>query len=631
MAFQVSPSVTLSEYDNTNSIPVSGSSVGAFAGDFSWGPGNKRISIGSVKELVSIYTQPTNNNYASFFSASNFLAYTNNLIVVRTVASNSYNATANASATFSIPNKENWELAYSTNQSNLNVIGPFAARYPGALGNSLTVSVCSSNTAFKSPAFTANTVANSTSVLITGFTTAFAASYPYFSSNDIITLNGTSYTIASISGNTVTTTTQQPTTATNVTAKLSWKYASSFSAAPGTSVYGASQGASGDEISIAVIDTNGAFTGVKGYVLETFDRVSKATDSTTDDGSNNYYNSAIFNKSKYIFKAGTVPGATNWDQTSLNTVFNGANNYTVQLSGGTDVLSSDSDRINGYQLFANPEEVTVDFLIAGESSATVSGAILTIANQRKDCVAFISPLRQDAVTSVNIDNIIAYRNSLSPSTSYSVIDSGYKYQYDKYNNVYRYVPLNADIAGLCARTDKTNAPWYSPAGYNRGQILNAIRLSYNPTQTNRDDLYQAGINPVCSFPGQGVVLFGDKTMQAKASAFDRINVRRLFITLERAIANAAKYSLFEFNDTFTQSAFISLVDPYLRSVKSGKGIYAYKVVCDSSNNPPSVVDQNGFVGDIFIQPAKSINFIQLNFTAVNSGVSFTEVAGTSVG
>ena len=634
MSFSVSPGVSVTEYDNTNTIPVSGTSIGAFAGDFAWGPANKRITVSSEKDLVARFQQPTSSNYASFFSASNFLAYTNNLILVRSLNANSYNATANNTAQYSIANKDVWELNYSTNPTALNNIGSFAAKYAGSMGNSLSVAVCSSTSAFKTPVMNVSFQATSTQITVnSGFPgSSFQTSYPNFTTNDIVTINGLQYVISSsgVSGNTINLTTG-PTLATgNYSAKISWKYASNFSAAPGTSVYGASQGASNDELSIAIIDTNGAFTGVKGYVLETFDRLSKATDAITDDGTNNYYASVLFDKSKYIYTAANIPGDTNWDAAALNTSFSNGNNYLVQLAGGTDSASTDADRISAYQLFANPEEVTVDLLISGESNATVTNSILTIANQRKDCVAFTSPLRTNAVTSVDVDAIIAYRNSLTPSTSYSVMDSGFKYQFDRYNNQYRYIPLNADIAGLCARTDKTNASWFSPAGYNRGQILNAVKLSWNPTQTNRDDLFQAGINPVCSFPGQGIVLFGDKTMQAKASAFDRIGVRRLFITLERAISRSAKYALFEFNDSFTQAAFVALVDPYLRSVKAGKGIYNYKIVCDSTNNTQSVVDQNGFVGDIYIQPAKSINFIQLNFTAINSGVNFTEIAGVSV-
>ena len=252
---------------------------------------------------------------------------------------------------------------------------------------------------------------------------------------------------------------------------------------------------------------------------------------------------------------------------------------------------------------------------------------MDIVNQRKDCVAFVSPSRADAVESVNLDNIIEYRNALTPSTSYSVFDSGWKYQFDKYNNKYRYVPLNGDIAGLCARTDNVRDPWWSPAGFNRGQILNAIKLSWNPTKAQRDELYKNGINPVVAFPGEGIILYGDKTMQTKPSAFDRINVRRLFIVLEKAIAIAAKYSLFEFNDSFTRAQFVSMVEPFLRDVKGRRGIYDFSVICDETNNTAEVIDTNRFVGDIYIKPARSINFIQLNFVAVRTGVDFTEIAG----
>ena len=624
MAFQISPGVNVSEIDATNVTAVAGSSVGAFAGQFKWGPANKRILVDSENTLVSIFGKPDSNNFASFFSAANFLAYTNNLLVVRATAATSNNATANSSLSgVSIDNEDDWELSYAPNTSLINTYGTFVARYSGSLGNSLTVAVCASNTAFKTGALTANTNGNTSIV----FPVNISTTYPNFGANDIVSLNGTDYTISSISGNTVVLTTAVPTTALEVPAKISWQYASLFSAAPGTSIYAASQGGSNDEMHIAVIDTDGKFSGVNGTVLEKFDRISKASDAKTDDGSSNYYVTKIFNESKYIYQAGSIPGETNWDTPASGTSFSVTNNYSIKLSGGTDTAPTDADVVSAYDLFSSSDDVSVSLLITGESNATVTNSVLSIANARKDCLAFVSPLRADSVTSVDIDNIITYRNSLTPSTSYSVMDSGFKYQFDKYNNTYRYVPLNADIAGLCARTDTVRDPWWSPAGFNRGQILNAIKLSWNPTQAQRDLLYQNNINPVSSFPGQGIVLYGDKTMQAKASAFDRINVRRLFIVLEKTIANAAKYSLFEFNDEFTRSQFVSLVEPFLRDVKGRRGIYDYKVVCDQTNNTSQVIDSNGFVGDIYIKPARSINYIQLNFTAVRTGVSFSEIAG----
>ena len=302
-------------------------------------------------------------------------------------------------------------------------------------------------------------------------------------------------------------------------------------------------------------------------------------------------------------------------------------NYEVKLSGGVNAAPSTGDIVTSYDLFSNPDEVDISLIITGAANATIVNSVLDIAFQRKDCVAFVSPLRADAVEVVDVDAIVAYRTALTPSTSYSVMDSAWKYQFDKYNNKYRYVPLNADIAGLCARTDNIRDPWWSPAGFNRGQILNAIKLSWNPTKAQRDELYKNGVNPVCAFPGEGIVLYGDKTMQAKPSAFDRINVRRLFIVLEKSIAIAAKYSLFEFNDQFTRAQFVSIVEPFLRDVKGRRGIYDYKVVCDETNNTPEVIDTNRFIGDIYIKPARSINFIQLNFVAVRTGVDFSEIAG----
>ena len=264
---------------------------------------------------------------------------------------------------------------------------------------------------------------------------------------------------------------------------------------------------------------------------------------------------------------------------------------------------------------------------ASEISAAAQNYVAEIAVSRKDCLAFLSPNLSSAVSSPSATAIIAHKNTLSVDTSYAVMDSGWKYQFDKYNNVYRYVPLNADIAGLCVNTDNVRDPWWSPAGLNRGQIKNIVKLSWNPTKSDRDALYTKGINPVVSFPGEGVVLFGDKTMLSKPSAFDRINVRRLFIVLEKSVAVAAKYSLFEYNDEFTRAQFIALVEPFLRDVKGRRGIYDYRVVCDSTNNTAQVIDSNQFVGDIYVKPARSINFIQLNFVAVRTGVDFTEIVG----
>jgi phage tail sheath protein FI len=299
------------------------------------------------------------------------------------------------------------------------------------------------------------------------------------------------------------------------------------------------------------------------------------------------------------------------------------------MTGGVDSVPTTADRVSSYvNKFADAEEIDISLVMAANASTTLASAIKDLVDSRKDCVGFVSPGLVDVVDNdqSEVSDITTYRNAIG-SSSYMVMDSGWKYQFDKYNNVYRWVPLNGDIAGLCVRTDFERDPWFSPAGFNRGQIKNIVKLAWNPTKAERDDLYKIGVNPVVSFPGEGIVLYGDKTLQSKPSAFDRINVRRLFIVLEKAIARAAKYSLFEFNDAFTRAQFVALVEPYLRDVQGRRGIYDFRVVCDETNNTPEVIDRNEFVGDIYIKPARSINFIQLNFIAVRTGVAFDEIVG----
>ena len=335
-------------------------------------------------------------------------------------------------------------------------------------------------------------------------------------------------------------------------------------------------------------------------------------------------------QSEYVWWTGHQPGATNWGNNSQGTTFNTIRvPFSASMSGGADGTIVTANVISAYAQFANADSVDISLIISGPANqAIATNLISNIAEVRKDCLVFLSPERSDVVNNPGneVTDSLAYRDSLT-STSFAVMDSGWKYQYDKYNDTYRYVPLNGDIAGLCARTDLERDPWYSPGGLNRGIIKNVIKLAYNPTKTNRDDLYVKGINPVVSFQGEGTVLFGDKTMLSKPSAFDRINVRRLFVVLEKSIARAARFSLFEFNDQFTRAQFVALVEPFLRDVQGRRGITDFRVVCDETNNTPEVIDRNEFVGDIYIKPARSINFIQLNFVAVRTGVSFDEVVG----
>ena len=417
-----------------------------------------------------------------------------------------------------------------------------------------------------------------------------------------------------------------------------WTYKSQFDAAPGTSNYATSVGSSLDEIHIIIIDATGVWSGAPGSVLEKFAFVSKASDAKKSDGTNNYYKDVINTNSQYVWWMDPPASTTNWGQQAVNSIAYGAvpagaaTGY--QLSGGVDDYTfADADQQNAYQLFSNAELYDISLIVAGKTSSTNAAFIADLAKTRADAVAFVSP--QSVVdaspivgnTSTQTDQIVAFRNAMNTIHSYAVMDSGVKYQYDRYNDKYRYVPLNADVAGLCARTDYSNDPWWSPGGYSRGQIKNVVRLGHNPDKTNRDTLYKAGVNPVVSFPGQGIILYGDKTLQTKPSAFDRINVRRLFIVLEKAIATAAKFQLFEFNDSFTRAQFVNLVEPFLRDVQGRRGITDFRVKCDDTNNTGQVIDSNQFVADIFIKPARSINFITLNFVAARSSANFTEIGG----
>jgi hypothetical protein len=415
-----------------------------------------------------------------------------------------------------------------------------------------------------------------------------------------------------------------------------WEFYNYFDAAPGTSEYVNLRGGSNDEMHIVIADQTGVWSGAANTVLERFANVSKASDAISEDGATLYYKNVINDRSAYAWWTGNLTGATNIGNLASGINFGlGTQGRPINDSfvyGRDGASPRAADYVNGYNKFNNPEEVDVSLILGGDGNLTKSVHIINnIAEVRKDCIAVISPRRSDVVNNSgyvgkDVDDTITYRNSL-PSSSYAVLDSGYKYIYDKYNDIYRYVPLNGDTAGLMVRTDNERDPWFSPAGFNRGQVKNVIKLATNPTKGQRDQLYKSGINPVVTFPGQGTVLFGDKTLLAKPSAFDRVNVRRLFIVLEKAIATAAKFTLFEFNDEFTRAQFRNLVEPFLRDVQGRRGIYDFRVVCDESNNTPEVIDRNEFVGDIYVKPARSINFIQLNFVAVRTGVEFSEIVG----
>ena len=383
---------------------------------------------------------------------------------------------------------------------------------------------------------------------------------------------------------------------------------------------------------VIVVDEDGAWTGEQGAVLEKFAFVSKAADAKRSDGSSMYYKDVINNTSKYIWWADHTTirlTGTAWGTNAQGSTFaNLQHAVQISLHGGVSADAPTAGNIqSALATFANDEAYDISLLPLGEAdTATVNFAIGSVADVRKDCVVFASPEMSDVVDNIGSEaaDVTAFRDTLT-SSSYAVLDSGWKYQYDRYNDKYRWVPLNGDTAGLAVRTDFVADPWFSPAGFNRGQVKNVVKLAYSPSKTDRDTLYKKGVNPVVSFPGQGTVLFGDKTLLAKPSAFDRINVRRLFIVLEKAIATAAKFQLFEFNDAFTRAQFSNLVEPFLRDVQGRRGITDFKVVCDETNNTGQVIDRNEFVADIFVKPARAINFIQLNFIATRTGISFEEV------
>ncbi|NDB82727.1 MAG: hypothetical protein EB127_08305 [Alphaproteobacteria bacterium] len=567
MAFQLSPGVLVTEKDLTAIVPAVATTAGGFAGNFAWGPSNVAVLVTNEQELVTEFGKPDANTYESFFTAANFLSYGNNLRLVR-AATASTNASANSRATLRIGNDDDYDNSTTVSTGDI-----FLARYPGALGNSLKVAMA-----------------------------------------DVATWSA-------------------------------WydAYKSAFTSSPVTSAYAADRGGRHDELHVLVIDEDGLISGTAGTILEKYQFLSKASDAKATDGSVIYYKEAINQQSRYIrFASHPSYGQANanaygsWGSIASSYTGGSANtnllsNVSISMTGGTDVAVTQGNILGAYTQFVNEDIVDVSLVPTGNVAASTAQSIVGLLTgdfetKRNDVVVFVSPELDDVYNvseSTALSSVQSYRNTIG-SSSYAVMDSGWKYQYDRYNDVYRWVPLNGDIAGLCVRTDFVADPWFSPAGYNRGGLKNVVKLAWNPGKAARDTLYKNNINPVVSQPGQGVVLFGDKTMQSKPSAFDRINVRRLFIVLEKAISTAAKFQLFELNDAFTRSQFINIVEPFLRDVQGRRGIIDYKIVCDETNNTSAVIDRNEFVADIFIKPARSINFITLNFIATRTGISFEE-------
>jgi len=649
MPFQLSPGVAVTEQDLTLLVPAVSTSAGAFAGAFKWGPVEDPVTVTSENVLVERFGLPTDSNAQSFFTAANFLSYTNNLLVVRADTAGHLNAVSTTTGTVSSLTVGNAGSGYTTAPtvtiSAPDVSGGVQATATATTdGDEITgFTVTNGGTGYTGAPTVTITGGGGSSATATATVVTGGIKIKNFDQYQTNYLNGAGVVgewaakYPGELGNSLKVSMADSQTYTG------WAYEDEFNGPPGTSPAAASVSGSNDELHIIVIDEDGSWTGTAGSILEKYSFVSKASDAKKPDGTNNYYKTVINANSRYVWwmdhttAVATTSGGSgtgvDWGQAAAGKAFKDLSAaLTLSLTGGVDDLTaSDGNLQTAYAIFANDELYDISLIPLGKASTTVATYVINnVAEVRKDCVVFVSPQNVasgDIIIGAGSDQIlalVAYRNAL-PSTSYAVLDSGYKYQYDRYNDTYRYIPLNGDVAGLCARTDYTNDAWWSPGGLNRGQVKNVVKLAVNPGKTERDNLYRAGVNPVVTFPGEGTVLFGDKTLLAKPSAFDRINVRRLFIVLEKAIATAAKYQLFEFNDEFTRAQFKNLVEPFLRDVQGRRGIIDYRVRCDDSNNTGEVIDRNEFVADIFIKPNRSINFISLNFIAARSAVSFEEI------
>lgn len=669
MAFQVSPSIKINEIDLTAIVPAVSSTEGAFAGVFAWGPIEDRQLLSSENDLVLQFGKPTGDNFEAWYSAANFLSYSNALWVVRTASNTAYNAYANSTGTVADTQIKN-ATDYTNMVGSLDANAEYFAKYAGALGSSLKISVCDSANAY-SRAITGvdltidfvvgsadavfietdaggNTEASNTALdavladlaigdIITAGNSSIGTQHLKISSIGTVanTSNGVSEATVGLTSKYYLSDDVQQTTTNRF-----WEYFGLVDAAPGTSDFVAARSGGADELHVVVVDEGGDFTGTPGQIVEVWESLSRATDAKGETGSSLYYKEVLETGSLYVLWANDRVGAIS--NTAVDVVTSTTDRaLTLSFDGGSNGLTENTitlaDMIRGYEQFREAEEVDVSLIIAGKSSSTYGARgtglaeyiIEQICEVRRDCIAFVSPQLTDVVNTpfTESENTILTRDQLNP-TSYGVFASNYKFQYDKYNDVNRWIPLSGDVAGLVARTDHTRDPWWSPGGYNRGKIKSVVKLAYNQPKAERDLLYKAGINPIITEVGEGTLLLGDKTMLSKPSAFDRINVRRLFIVLEKAIATAAKFILFEFNDEFTQAQFRNLIEPFLRDVQGRRGIDRFEVKCDDENNTDAVKARNEFVADIFIIPKYSINNISLKFIAVNGQVQFDEVVET---
>ena len=641
MAFSVSPSVIVREVDASQAVPAITTPPAAIAGVFRWGPTNEPLLISSENQLVDRFGAPDDNNYETFFTASDYLSYSNALYVVR-----ADDGSTEADST-------NIVLDENDLPTDASVYGAFKAKYKGVLGNSLQVAWVSS-TGFEN-AYAAvadiptNKVSNSSidqvisfNAANVSFETANTNNLADLATGDVLSIGNESIGYQDVYVSTFTetplTVTENPganneltytvayqydiefsnkyTLAETDLAKLSltkkWQHGATFSRKPDAG-----------NIHVAVIDQDGVISGTKGFMLEKFENISTTVGAVSPQGTTNYYGTVIENFSSWVSVANTtVIGTADTAVTAYETM-SGASATVTETTATLAQLGFALDTLR------SANEIDIAFVLQGKGDDMATRANYIVSNiceTRKDCVAFLSPSKEAVVDELKMNakltNAIAYRNKVQNS-SYMFMDSGYKYRYDKYNDTYRWTPLNGDMAGLAARVE----PWESPAGFRKGVIKNVVKLAFNPNKTMRDLLYGSDINPVMSQVGQGIVLFGDKTGLGLTSAFDRLNVRRLFIAVEKSIATAAQSFLFELNDEFTQTQFKNIVDPFLRDIQGRRGIIDYRVISDSTVNTPEVIDQNKFRASIFIKPARSINVIELTFVATRTGIEFDEIVG----
>lgn len=658
MASQVSPGIVLKERDLSNVVVTGARQItAAFASTFKTGPIGQIVNVNTQQEFVSIFGKPTDSNADDWFVASEFLNYGGRLAIVR-ASTGVVNATSDGSAVL-VQNKAAWDAGTGSGET-------FVARSAGTWANQAKVVVVD-----RGADQTVTLASTPSSVPVAGSNVTFNISIngtPTAKTAEVYSYNDTTKKLAVILDDptyliSTTSTFENGATDIVVTAVEDWYLNSSVGTTgialseigprPGTSAFAQAKGIKYDELHVAVIDTTGEITGTANTIVERFAYVSKLSDAKSSEGASSYYKDVINLSSSYIY-SGIAPTATvnpstagagsTWGVAST-TLSSGAlfalcGISESTLSGGTDDYAYTTAEIgSAYDMFLDTEETAIDFVLMGASLSTESDTlakankVIQIATSRKDCIAFVSPHKGNQVGSTGAltttqqrDNTIAFFRGLT-STSYAVFDSGYKYYYDRFNDKYRYLPCNGDVAGLCVSTSATLDDWYSPAGVNRGSLRNAIKLAYNPNKADRDALYQNRINPIVSFPGSGVTLFGDKTALASPSAFDRINVRRLFLNIEKRAEGLAKQVLFEQNDETTRSSFSAALNSYLNEIQSKRGVTDFLVVCDESNNTPDVIDRNEFVAEIYIKPTRSINFVTITFTATKTGVSFSEVVG----